>query len=86
MDREADLMIQQRVDKCTVKMCQTNSDIFLQKKKKHTSINGDFYGSDSIQLLSWFIKALECHGPALLSPMQQLKSHEGIVTKVIKGN
>lgn len=52
------------LDKCTGKMCQANSDIFLQRKN-YRSINGNFYFNDSIQLLSWLLKAFGCHRQCL---------------------
>lgn len=71
-----------RVDKCTVKMCQANSDISLWWKN-YRSINGDFYFNDRLQLLSWLLKAFRCHrnASALLSPMKHLNSKESVVTK-----
>lgn len=45
-----------RLEKCTAKMCQAISDIFLQRKS-YRSINGDFCFNYSIQLLSWLLKA-----------------------------
>lgn len=49
-----------RLDKCMTKMCQANSDIFLQRKN-YRSINGGFSFNDSIQILSWLLKAFGCH-------------------------